>query len=278
MYWQPPQPQSIIAVPLSENSNNTDLALISGCFNNPRTHSQICNNNNNNTKQNLSGLLHISKYTAKRKGFSLIELLVSISVLLILVGIILPALHSAMRGSATLVRCSMNLSQINIALQGYMNDNQSVLPTANYQPFAKSRKRIPLNVTLRKYFSNYKGTEINSPDNDILYWICAADPIKEIRINPRSLSSSYVYPLGKAMYDSVKPKIWLLRTTFPLLADGNPYHLDRYEGYQAPLIMIPTRKKDINTPQWGFDFPAGHNRLRVDGSITPGTNTKKNKP
>ncbi len=56
-----------------------------------------------------------------RRGFSLIELLVVISIITVLISVMLPALGKA-RESANILRCSSGLRQIGIAMSGYSQD------------------------------------------------------------------------------------------------------------------------------------------------------------
>lgn len=60
-------------------------------------------------------------------AFTLIEILVSISVIALLVGITIPALSSA-RETSRRVKCLANLRSIGQGLQGYMNDSRDRLP------------------------------------------------------------------------------------------------------------------------------------------------------
>jgi prepilin-type N-terminal cleavage/methylation domain-containing protein len=62
-----------------------------------------------------------------RKGFTLIEMLVAISIFIILLAMIVPSMQKA-RFSAQCLTCASNLKQLSTALQIYANDNRSYFP------------------------------------------------------------------------------------------------------------------------------------------------------
>ncbi|MEM6854185.1 MAG: prepilin-type N-terminal cleavage/methylation domain-containing protein [Planctomycetota bacterium] len=65
--------------------------------------------------------------TPRRRGFSLIELLVVIGIIALLIGILLPVV-ARVRDSAKAAVCMSNMRQLALATTGYLNDNQYTFP------------------------------------------------------------------------------------------------------------------------------------------------------
>lgn len=66
-------------------------------------------------------------------GFTLVELLVVISVIAMLMGVLVPVLSRA-RQSAYRVACMSNLRQIGMAIQNYRDEHRGKFPLARYMP------------------------------------------------------------------------------------------------------------------------------------------------
>lgn len=111
----------------------------------------------------------------RHHGFSLIELLVVISIIALLIGILLPVLAGA-RQSAQRVTCSSNLRQLGIAVSLYTNDSDDLYPPARPIPLpfaAFNDTDPPLYVPMKPYLAIGTPPETNAvyrcPDDDTIY-------------------------------------------------------------------------------------------------------------
>jgi len=89
----------------------------------------------------------------KKSGFTLVELLVVMSVIAVLMGILLPALGAARR-SAYKTGCKQNLHGCAIAFKMYTDENRNVMPTIINMPVStQADANYSLYSTLKKYIS-----------------------------------------------------------------------------------------------------------------------------
>jgi prepilin-type N-terminal cleavage/methylation domain-containing protein/prepilin-type processing-associated H-X9-DG protein len=73
----------------------------------------------------------------RRRGFTLVELLVVIGIIAVLIGILLPTLNRA-RESARNAQCLSNLRQLGLGCVMYMNQHHGLLPPVRFIPKGQS--------------------------------------------------------------------------------------------------------------------------------------------
>src|SRR5258708_595449 len=72
----------------------------------------------------------LEAHMARRKGFTLVELLIVIGIIALLIGILLPALNSA-RAQSQLIQCESNIRQIVTAEMLFAQDHRGCIPTCS---------------------------------------------------------------------------------------------------------------------------------------------------
>ena len=186
--------------------------------------------------------MHLS---SRYRAFTLVELLVVISIIAVLIGILLPVLAST-RKSVQRTSCASNLRQVGIAVQAHRTDYKDYLPTARYmpEPFFSVDTDPPLPEAMKEYLP-YEG------DKTSVVWRCPDDDI--------------VYDLSGTSYDYVsmfsgqRPKdIFFIRLG---LATESMIILSRdFDDASADIVTSPDP----------LDIPARHlrrNNLWLDGRV-----------
>ena len=122
------------------------------------------------------------KEHGKQKAFTLVELLVIISIIALLLGILLPVLSKA-RALGLRAVCRSNLHSIGLAFRMYLDDNSNVMPPAAVLPSEADKNRRPITDFLLPYLHELKTFK------------CPGDIVNKYYISKGS-SYEYNYRLG----------------------------------------------------------------------------------
>jgi len=116
----------------------------------------------NRSKRNSSSCLGNRRFWSQRiRGFTLIELMVVISLIILLMGILVPV-YGKIVDITRLIKCRSNLEEIYIALLMYANDNNGQCPNPNVTG------QIPISVKFKEALLPYvKWEEIFWCPNDL---------------------------------------------------------------------------------------------------------------
>lgn len=89
----------------------------------------------------------------RRPGFNLVELLVVIAIISILAAVALGAVTAGIKYAQT-AKCSSNMRQIGVGFQGYLTDNNNVMPQRYYGSTSDTGNGIGYWVLLAPYTGN----------------------------------------------------------------------------------------------------------------------------
>jgi prepilin-type N-terminal cleavage/methylation domain-containing protein len=89
-------------------------------------------------RTNDSDMMFRKARSGRARGFTLVEVLVTISIIAILVALLLPAVQAA-RGAANRTRCSNQLRQLGVALQSYQSAHRTFPNNGGFTPDSRIR-------------------------------------------------------------------------------------------------------------------------------------------
>ena len=209
----------------------------------------------------------------KRCAFSLIELLVVVSIIALLIAILLPALFKA-RTSAHDATCTSNMSNLMKAQLAYVIDHDGLFP--HYQEWIWGRNNLPDGTPFRRYTADYttqdaprEGT-LNAYVSDFNAHFCPIAPEMPInglkygdaplgnKVVRSYVQNGYVEPEGYTLESVSKPAELLVLTeenTFSMKFNGMP-------GFKQHFGPVPMNDGQLN-PVWDA-IGAIHRRTDAD--------------
>ena len=193
-------------------------------------------------------------------GFTLLELLVAITIISVLIGILLPVIPR-IRDAAKRTVCQSNLRQVGIGISEYRDDHRDEFPAARYmpRPWLSGDDDPPINVAIGDYLDSDSGVWRCPGDLDV-----ATAEYVDASGTPRESGVSYTYTTGlsgQTFEDSFFSRFLELRPgEVPVLHDydGGTYELEVPEG----------RTEGEFSPEEQIDFfHSERSSLYADGSV-----------
>ncbi len=123
---------------------------------------------------------------AKKRAFTLVELLVVIGIIAVLISVLLPALNRA-RGAARTIVCASNMRQIGQATFLYVNDNKGLLPLGSLALNASGGNAV-WDTLLSKYLGR-ESTDIYINNNPPPTLKCPYDNVDRPSWCPKAIRS-----------------------------------------------------------------------------------------
>lgn len=223
------------------------------------------------------------------QGFTLVELLVVMSVIALLIALLLPALSKA-RDSGRVIQCASNLKQVQVATAGYLYDAKETLPrgssngTQIYGDFNRAKDVFNLYEHYLSGINQYDtGTALGGPDGDTYFNDGMRFRTAAVMICPSNIRYNATPP-GKGPYNfsRISYGLWPTSTndyamTISRLERGARYRMNLGYPMVDKNIAVWSDRLNLTTAAGNGgpsetnhllkNEPAGGNVARLDGSV-----------
>ena len=183
----------------------------------------------------------------RHRGFSLVELLVCMTIVVVLITLALPALRGP-RESARRTGCLVNLRGVGQGLAGFIGDREAL-------PRASRLMRDPERVELVSALEPYVGGGLAVGGGFRRGWVCPSDPARA------RVEGSYRYSAA----DVMNPPVWWFDPyRVPLLPNVGRVALLWYESEPGAELLLDVEAWHTRQPRPGTWH--GFNVLYLDGA------------
>ena len=161
--------------------------------------------------------VYISNANMKTKpiknAFTLMELLVVISVIALLMGILLPVLNKV-RAAGYRIACRSNLHSISCAFRMYLDTSDDVMPPASSMPSVELEDRPPITEFILPYLSEPK------------IFKCPSDRGSDSYFEKETTSYEYASMLGDQCVSQsfLTERLKLTESNIHIMFDYEPFH------------------------------------------------------
>jgi prepilin-type N-terminal cleavage/methylation domain-containing protein/prepilin-type processing-associated H-X9-DG protein len=205
----------------------------------------------------------------RRSGFTLVELLVVISIIAVLTALLLPAVQSA-RESSRRVVCQNNIRQIGVAVQSYVSSKR-ILPAIYNGSFIAA----PVTTTHTFHMHSWRSAILNELEQATVFnlldmTVPATDPKNQVAIN--TTIPIFICP-STANTHEVVPEVCSIDD--PTLINGTAARSD-YEVVYGTHVIATTDFSSVRWGAWGEPLydpientSRGFRRARL-GDVTDG--------
>lgn len=204
----------------------------------------------------------------KARAFSLVDLLVSISVMSVLIAILLPTLSSAQEASHR-AKCGSNIRQLGLGLQMFSFDRKDLMPQSIFRGDGSSRSSDSQNTIFLRLDPTADRESIDTRDSTATHW----DGLGILaNLEYADAPNVYYCPSHKGSHPYNRyADTWLQPSG--VLAGNYQYRIPAPDTMMFKLPQPTTLIADGMRTQADYSHVKGNNMLKADLSVCWATDT-----